>query len=179
MEPYIVDIDDFHEENDGLLLLERIKTVLPEFKATLFTVVGLCSWRFIESIREHYPWLDMAPHGMVHDLTRECAVWTREECARCLDLSEEMGLTKGFRAPGWRISEGTYQELNCRGYWVADLMGNAACRPSGMKYYVLDAPNKLHFHVQNNKFCNGLEESMEKILALDRARPFAFIRDLF
>ena len=182
MEPYIVDIDDFHEANDGLLLLEKIKSHLPEFKATLFTVVGLCSWRFIESILVHYPWLDMAPHGMVHDLTRECAAWTREECARCLDLSEAMGLTKGFRAPGWRVSEGTYRELNRRLYWIADRPENAGAIPKGMRAYFLDAPNKLHFHVQNGErgLCqNGLEQSMEKILSLDRSRPFAFIRDLF
>ena len=181
MNPYIVDIDDFSEgnSNEALFLLSQIKKRLPGFKATLFTVVGFCSYSFVVRMRELWPWLDMAPHGMFHDPDTECLNWTREDCARCLDLSEAMGLTKGFRAPGWRLSPAGYLELKRRGYWVADKPENAAIRPEGMRCYWLDAPNKLHFHVQNNKFLNGLEESMEQILALDRTRDFAFIRDLF
>jgi hypothetical protein len=179
MEPYIVDIDDFSERNNGELLLIRIKTMVPSFKATLFTPVGLSSLYFIEAMRKRFTWLDLAPHGLYHDPITECLNWTREDCARCLDLSESMGLTRGFRAPGWRLSPVGYLELQRRGYWVADKPENSGVRPEGMKCYFVDSPNKFHFHVQNNKFHNGLEESMEQILALDRTRDFAFIRDLF
>ena len=43
---------------------------------------------------------------------------------------------KGFKAPGWQISDGVYQWLLDHGWWVADQAYNNDRRPKELKAYV-------------------------------------------
>jgi hypothetical protein len=177
---YYCDADDFHAGNTGLELLEHIKARIPGFKITLFTIPGLSSPAFLESVRRAYDWIDLCPHGRFHPTNYECLQWTADDARTyLLWLKWTFGdlFSKGFKAPGWQISNGCYEALEEHGYWCADQSYNDARRPPSLKAYPLDAPNKLHFHVQNT--CgNGLEESMDRILALPRDVEFGFINDL-
>jgi len=177
VKPYVVDVDDVTEDSNRLDLLRRIKDALPKFKATLFVIPALCSLRFLREMRE-YDWLDLYPHGWRHT-EGECAEWTEQDVDQYMDIYLAMGfLGAGFKAAGWRLSADGYRALLGYGWWLADHTDHNAKRPKGLRTYLVDDPGrKFHFHVQNNVFHNGLEESLERILALDKDRDFAFCRD--
>lgn len=158
------DADDFCEENQGWKYLTMIKEYIPNFKVNLFTIIGKCSDSFIEEIK-NIEWIDMIPHGLMHETPIECIDWSYEKSIGYLNDIDKYGLTKGFKAPGWQISDGMYRALLEKGYWVADQAYNNERRPKDLKYYLLDSDNKYHFHIQN--VCgNGLEESLDNILKL-------------
>lgn len=179
----VVDVDDFHEQNHRLDLFDRIKVALPDFKATVFAVPGLCSVPFLEELRRTREWLDFVPHGKFHRTDDECANWTLDESKSYLDWVENTFgdvFTKGHKAPGWRSSDGLYEALIDRRWWCADHPHNNGRRPKELLAYVIDDPErKLHFHVQDNVFKNGLQESLERILAVPGDASFAFIKDVF
>jgi hypothetical protein len=171
----IVDADDFCEDNEGWNFLTTIKKHIPNFKINLFCIVGSCSDDFFIKYKQ-IEWIDLIPHGWKHPTPKECINWSYEESMDYLYRIEELGLTKGFKAPGWQISDGMYKALLEKEYWVADQLYNNKRRPKGLKAYLLDEPYKYHHHIQN--VCgNGLEESMEQILSLKG--NFKFIKDIF
>lgn len=174
---YLVDADDFCESNSGLMNLMFIKSHNPDFKINLFTIPGLCSKEFIKTIKD-LDWIDMIPHGWEHPTPLEAQNWTYKESLEYLDRIEPLGLTKGFKAPGWQISDGMYQALLERGYWVADQAYNNDRRPKELKAYILDSPNKLHFHIGHMGGYNDNEigKSMSDLIKLEG--EFKFIKDL-
>ena len=175
MKPWVIDFDDFSEGNHRLDLLWLLWEKHPGFKATLFAPVGLVSCQFARHIRYAYPWLDLVPHGALHETARECEDWTYGQSCRYLNaIGPEW--THGFKAPGWQISDGTYRALAGRGWWVADQTYNNNRRPAGMACYLLDSPRKRHHHIQND--CgNGLGECFDDLMGLDSERGFAFVKD--
>ena len=90
-----------------------------------------------------------------------------------------MGMTKGFKAPGWQISDGMYQALLEEGYWVADQSYNNERRPKELKAYILDSGNKIHGHIghMGGHNENEIEYLLDTILAL-KEKDFAFIKDV-
>jgi hypothetical protein len=178
--PYVVDADDFCVGNSGLERLFEIRGAIPSFKITLFTIVGRCSKNFLDGIKT-VDWIDLVPHGLFHETARECEHWTYEESMHYLETIEGLGLTRGFKAPGWQISDGMYRALLESNYWVADQRYNDARRPKELKAYLLQDTDgstphwKRHYHVQN--VCgNGLEERLREILLLQG--EFAFVKDV-
>ena len=52
---------------------------------------------------------------------------------------------KGFKAPGWQISDGIYQWLADHGWWVADQHYNDNRRPVQLPVYHV-GDNSVHTH---------------------------------
>lgn len=144
---YIVDADDFCQKNHQLDILFEIKDSNPDFKITLFSIIGLNDWSFLEYIQNNYDWIDICPHGLYHPSPRECQFWTYEQTMNYLSMLEDKPFTKIFKAPGWQISDGTYQALMEKGYAVADQSYNDERRPKELKAYILDSHNKMHYHI--------------------------------
>lgn len=143
---YTVDADDFCEENSQEEILEAIHAANPSFKITLFVIPFLCSPQFIRKWQRK-SWVELVPHGLLHPDPRECENWSYEKSKEYLKTIEPIGLVKGFKAPGWQISDGMYRALLEEGYWVADQAYNNERRPKELKAYILDAPEKLHYHI--------------------------------
>ncbi len=139
----LCDLDDFCEDARSLADLRRLdelRAVIPTFKATLFTIGGRCSKGFIADIKASRPYLDLVPHGWKHYTNRECESVTKDQCIAILQWSRDVGLTtRGFKAPGWQISDDCYQALLEEGYWVADMRYNDARRPFELNSYCLDS----------------------------------------
>jgi hypothetical protein len=170
----ILDFDDFHETNNRLDLLLKLNNHIPNIKVNLFTILGKCSLKFIDEMKE-YDWIDMIPHGWEHKNNYECFEWSKDQTIIYLDMLKSYGLTKGFKAPGWQISNGVYEALLERDYWVADQSYNNERRPEKLKSYLLDEDYKVHGHIQNT--CgNGLEEKFEYYKSLKG--DFFFIKDI-
>ena len=140
---YYLDADDFSEENQGWDYLAKIKEEVPNFKISMFTILGQCSDEWVEEMKE-YDWIDMIPHGWMHETPLKCQKWTYERSKQYLGSIEHLGLTRGFKAPGWQISDGMYKALLEEEYWVADQPYNNDRRPKDLKVYILDSPEKMH-----------------------------------
>lgn len=153
-----ITIDDFHENNNKLWLLNEIHQKTGAF-FNLFTIPGLCGKEFLESVKL-IGWIDMIPHGWEHPHPRECQTWSYDQSARYLEMIEPLGLTKGFKAPGWQISDGMYTALMERGYWVADQHYNDSRRPPELKVHFHEPD--FHFHVGHMGGWNKNEISLHK-----------------
>lgn len=158
----IVDLDDFHETNHQYELLHALKAANPLFKCTLFAVPGLGSHGFWATVPD---WCELAVHGYLHPTPYECANWTKERMLELMGYEVcERFFVKGFKAPGWQISDGCFEALAERGWWIADQHLEDHRRPAGLRtYFYEDGEDRWHGHVQN--VCgNGLEETWDELL---------------
>lgn len=174
----IVDLDDFCEWNNGLDKLFQLRAAVPNFKVNLFTIPGRCTWDFLKEVRK-LDWIDMIPHGFVHDTSRECEQWTYQQSIEYLDYLEPLGFTRGYKSPGWQTSDGLFQALAERGYWVADQAYNNHRRPPELRAYILDEPWKVHGHIghMGGHNANALELIYDDLLKW--RGEFMFIKDLW
>lgn len=179
----ILDLDDAFDGNDRLPLLEELRRQVPRLRVTLFAIPGRCPPSWVRRMLQRADWIDIVPHGWMHATNRECERWTAEQCATALHDAESRGFTtRGFKAPGWQISDGCYAELLRRGYWVADQPYNATRRPAALPAYLLNEPPagvvQIHGHVGhlNGRNANELEYLVPEILRY-RDAEFGFVRD--
>ncbi len=146
----IVDFDDWQPTAMALPYLDQFKQMFPNFKVTLFAIPG----RFIEhqALFEEYEkrkeWVQLAVHGWQHADNYEASRWSKEVTVYFLNEVERMFpfFVKGFKAPGWQISDGCYQGLLEKGYWVADQSYNDERRPKELKAYTTAHPWIVHGH---------------------------------
>lgn len=172
----IFDFDDFHEGNHRLDLLTKLREANPLFKCTLFAVPALGSEPFWASVPY---WCELAVHGWLHPDPYESSQWSAERCGEVLDSPVVRSwFVRGFKAPGWQISDGCYEALVERDFWVADQPYNDERRPPELRVHRLDDGDHWHGHIQND--CgNGLEETWSKLVAkVRRATNFQFISEV-
>lgn len=163
----IVDFDDFHHTQHRLDLLHELRDINPAFKVTVFAVPGIYP---DESFWDDLPeWIECALHGWTHggpdcNDAHEAANWDYERANLVMDCAPKR-FVRGFKAPGWQISDATYQALLDRGWWVADQHLEDGRRPKGLRtYFYEDGVDRWHGHVQN--VCgNGLQETWDQVCA--------------
>lgn len=121
-------LDEFHYANGN-------------FKATLFTIPSQMTYELLDWCEANSSWVELAVHGFTHDSNYECDKMTYEECDALMDKYSDMFeayFVKGFKAPGWQISDGVYEWLKDNGWWVADQSYNNDRRPKELRAYVND-----------------------------------------
>lgn len=176
----VLDLDDFYQSNNRLELLFQINSTIPVFRVNLFTVPGRCSWHFIEEVRK-ISWINMIPHGFNHITNRECEHWPYPDSVNYLVALEEEGWTRGFKAPGWQISDGMYQALLERDWWVADTEYNNHRRPKELRCYLLHqlGRHSIHGHVGHLNGHNKNElEFLRPEIQKNGDKEFKFIKDI-
>jgi hypothetical protein len=165
----IVDFDDFHETNHRLDLLEQLHAANAAFRCTLFAIPGLGTDAFWDAVPD---WCELAVHGWLHggpDCSdpREAENWTYDEAIDVM-LAAPARFVEGFKAPGWQISDGTFEALDGLGWWVADQPYNDGRRPEGLRVHRLGDGDHWHGHIQD--VCgNGLAETFAALLERVRA----------
>jgi hypothetical protein len=170
----VIDADDFCESNHKLDVLYQIHETTGAL-FNLFTIPGLCSLKFIEGIKK-YNWIDMIPHGWFHPHPRECQNWTVEYCRHYLKHIEPLGLTKGFKAPGWQIPDGMYTALLEFGYWVADAPYNDWRRPAELPVFKCNADHHFHIGHMGGHNANEIELHIDRLLKIKG--DFKFIKEV-
>lgn len=154
------DWDDYAENNNRLDLLTQLKEANSGFRCTVFAVPGQGSDEFWESTPD---WIELAVHGWMHPHPREAENWTYEEMDGYMSRVHP-AFVHGFKAPGWQISDGSYQWLLDHDWWVADQEYNDERRPKDLAVYKLHGES-WHGHIQD--VCgNGLEETFAQVLDL-------------
>lgn len=154
----VFDFDDHEPGNDAMPWMHRLKEINPAFKATLFAIPGLGDADFWDS---HPDWIELAVHGWLHPDAHECHDWSYERTVDLIDLIDDdyPWFVRGFKAPGWQISDDTYQALLDRKWWCADQHLEDSRRPTGLRtYFYEDGDDRHHHHVQDWG-SNGIQES--------------------
>jgi len=153
------DWDDHSETNNAMPFMCALKEINPAFKATLFSVPALGTAVFWKS---HPDWIELVPHGWLHPTPYECVDWTRERMVEYVEAPRVLELgVRGFKAPGWQISDDVYDVLLERGWWVADQHLEDGRRPPSLPTYFYEDGN-WHGHVQD--VCgNGLRETWDEV----------------
>jgi hypothetical protein len=162
-------------------MLTLFKEVQPKFKATLFSIPGemtpeLLTWAF-----DNQDWVELAVHGFFHTSNYECEKLTYEEFDEWMNspiLSTALsGMVKGFKAPGWQISNDIYRWLADNGYWVADQAYNDPRRPKNLPVYKVGSET-IHTHTWD---CvgNGVYELKDRIIdRITRYNDYKFISEV-
>lgn len=174
----IFDSDDLYEGHDRMDLLEQLHGVNPLFRMTAFAIPTKCSSAYLESLPG---WIEVVPHGWQHgEPPTECQDWSYERMASYIDHIElgHPRWARGFKAPGWQISDGCYEALDEYGWWVADQSYNDTRRPEGLRVHREGDGDHVHTHVQN--VCgNGLEETWPTLVARVReATAFELVSEV-
>lgn len=132
-------ISDQCQSHDCRDKLDEFHYTNPNFKATLFAIPGEMTAELMNWCKANESWVELAVHGWYHSSNYECEKMTYEEFDKQYEFFKpmlEFGFAKGFKAPGWQISDDIYQWLAQNGWWVADQSYNDGRRPIGLKAYV-------------------------------------------
>lgn len=164
----LCDFDDFCEDENRLDLLHELHDINRAFRCTLFAIPGRGSAEFWDGVPD---WCELAMHGWLHPHPREAKHWTYEQTLDVLQARPPR-FVNGFKAPGWQVSDGTYQALMEQGWWIADHWENDGRRPAGMRSHVIQPSyrtNGDHWHGHIGNVCgNGIEETFDELA--DRVR---------
>lgn len=143
----VLDFDDFGvdkvisstcQTKDCRDKLDQLHYANPNLKVTLFAVPGLMTAELINWCTANSSWIELAVHGFYHESNYECEKMTYDEfdgLINSLPMIEDY-FVKGFKAPGWQISDDIYRWLVEHDWWVADQDYNTHRRPAGLKAYI-------------------------------------------
>lgn len=169
----IFDTDDLYDGHDRMDLLLELKAANPAFKLTAFAIPALADDEYWDSLPD---WIEVAMHGWAHPHPREAESWSYDQALDVM-LSAPARFVKGWKSPGWQISDGTYQAAMELGFWVADQHYNDSRRPEGLMIHCEGDGVHIHTHVGN--VCgNGLQETFPYLLTCVKAsREFKFVSE--
>lgn len=203
----LVDMDDFGcshiisnetQSHDCRDALDKLHYANPAFKVTLFTIPGELTKELADWCKANENWVQLGLHGFYHRDNWECSKMSYEEFDNLVNDFQPMIDTyfvKGFKAPGWQISDDIYKWLDDHGWWVADQSYNNMRRfklaPS-LKTYVnnggnfvawdgikdTDVPKAWHGHTWD---CvgNGIYETYDQLESkVKAASEFKFIGEV-
>lgn len=179
-------ISDMCQSHDCRDQLDKFHMANPNFKATLFAIPTEITMELAEWCVANRSWIELAIHGYRHFSNYECEKMSYEEFDNLMTRVFEIWGTyswtdnlfvKGFKAPGWQISDDIYRWLKDHGWWVADQAYNNDRRPKDLPVYII-GDNSMHHHTWN---CvgNGVYEQEEYIL--DRIKgetDFRFVSEM-
>ncbi len=186
----IVDFDDWEDRYDRNTMSELfyMKATYPKFKCTLFSIPGRISEQMVELIKP-LDWIQHAVHGWKHETNFEVRDWDEYQCNLYLNKAEAMGLfVKGFKAPGWEMSDTMRKVLLERDYWLAEHAKNddhVKKEFPNLKVYSTTHPWCMHGHTwpmpsQDPMYRNGTKQFIEEHgLPFNQETEFHFIDDIW
>jgi hypothetical protein len=190
-------LSDQCQSRDCRVELDKLHYANPAFKVTLFAIPWQMTKELCEWCRSNASWVELAVHGFTHSSNFECEKMTYDEFDKNMRELQPMidtYFTKGFKAPGWQISDDIYRWLLEHGWWVADQSYNNVRRfklTPGLKAYVnnggrfvawngeqdTEIPQAWHGHTWN---CvgNGIEETYPQVEEMVKnAGSFRFVSE--
>lgn len=173
-------ISDQCQSHDCRDMLDKFHYANNNFKVTLFAIPGEMTAELGEWCKANSGWVELAVHGFFHRDNWECEKMTYDEMEQKVKFFQPMldeYFVKGFKAPGWQISQEVMEWLHDRNWWIADQSYNDSRRPDMPAYVnyngdfgVTGVPgitglkiNGIHTHTWN---CvgNGVYELEEKLI---------------
>ncbi len=173
-------ISDQTQSRDCRKELDGLHYANPNFKATLFTIPGELTKELADWCKANEGWIQLGLHGFYHRDNWECSKMTYEEFNDLFNEFQPMIDTyfvKGFKAPGWQISDDIYKWLLDNGWWVADQHYNDSRRPAELPVYHV-GEDSVHTHTWACEG-NGIDETYPELVAkVQNAEEFKFIGEV-
>lgn len=132
-------ISDMCQSHDCRDQLDKFHIANPNFKATLFAIPMEMTPEILLWCKENEGWIELAVHGIFHSSNYECEKMdyqTFDVLMSSIVATHGALYSRGFKAPGWQISDDCYRWLNDNGWWVADQAYNDERRPKDLPAYV-------------------------------------------
>lgn len=177
----VVEFDDLCDNTmDKLKYVEKLKSLMPGFKCTLFAIPKRISDDNIKAVKA-FDYISLGMHGWIHT-TGEMISDTSERIVEKMTLAFNRGIDgKIFRAPKWIIDEEVYYAAKSLDWVVADhkdfrILG------SGARTYTYNQPlrnpkwTRVHGHLPNVSQ-NGIEEYFDNYV-FEPDREFKFITEV-
>lgn len=190
-------ISDACQSHDCRKQLDALHYANPNFKVTLFAIPAEMTMELLEWCQANNSWIELAYHGFYHSSNYECEKMTYDQFEELMHYAVTHRVArffvKGFKAPGWQISEGIYKWLADNGWWVADQAYNNHRRPFDIPAYVNNNGNfsvmrggqtvyspveAWHGHCWST-MGNGIQETYDQVETLVRnAKSFEFVSEV-
>jgi hypothetical protein len=150
-------ISDQCQSHDCRDQLDKFHYANNNFRATLFAIPGEMTAELIDWCYANRQWIELAVHGIYHKSNFECEKMSYEEFDAAIAGMPFINdfFVKGFKAPGWQISDGIYKWLLEHGWWVADQSYNNMRRPRELKAYVNNNGNFVAWNGDQDTDVNG------------------------
>lgn len=132
-------ISDMCQSHDCRDQLDKLHATNPAFKCTLFAVPGEMTQELLNWCGANSSWVELAVHGFYHSSNYECEKMSYEDFDYHMSVLGDITggfFVKGFRAPGWQISDDAYRWLKDHDWWVADQGYNDYRRSGDLRAYV-------------------------------------------
>lgn len=142
----VIDFDDFGanhvispqcQAHDCREKLDQLHYANPHFKVTLFAIPFEMTKELLDWCSANSSWVELAVHGFYHSSNYECSEITYDQIDELMKAIPEQ-FVKGFKAPGWQISDDMYRWLDEHDWWVSDQAYNDHRRPESLPAYVND-----------------------------------------
>jgi len=146
----IFDLDDaaVDSESNAMSHLIEMKAMYPNFKVSLFTILG--RWLDLEILKQisKFDWIELLAHGYEHFTNDEVMEWNKKKWYDILNMYEDTGIFKPiFKAPNWEMSPLGYQVLKDMDWAIAIRQSQLGEVPQGGKYYSFEGnPLSVHGH---------------------------------
>lgn len=170
-------ISDQCQSHDCRDVLLQFKEANPAFKATLFAIPGEMTQELLNWSSDNKSWIELAYHGFYHSSNYECEKIAYDDFG-FNDFSHVWKyFAKGFKAPGWQISDDAFRWLKDHDFWVADQDYNDERRPKDLPVYKIGSES-IHTHTWN---CvgNGVYELYDELMSKIKAETeFKFVSEV-
>lgn len=150
-------ISDMCQSHDCRDILDKLHYANGNFKATLFAIPAEMTQELLDWCEANNQWIELAVHGFTHRDNWECEKMTYAEMDANVAKYQWMldrYFVRGFKAPGWQISQDVLEWLHDRNWWVADQNYNTDRRASGLPAYVND--NGRFYSTTKDELINGI-----------------------
>jgi peptidoglycan/xylan/chitin deacetylase (PgdA/CDA1 family) len=163
------EISDMCQSHDCRDVLLELKKINPAFKATLFAIPGEMTPELLLWCKLNSSWIELAVHGFYHVSNYECEkISYRDFHKYIMNLQPIIDdhFVRGFKAPGWQISDDALRWLKDYGWWVADQAYNNVRRPEDLPVYIInDDPEITSIHTHTwNCVGNGVYELYDQLV---------------
>lgn len=174
-------ISDQCQSRDCRDKLIELREINPAFKVTLFAIPGEMTAELTGWCQLNRDWVEIAVHGFFHQTNYECEKLKYDDFDFFMRQFKDILKTcfvKGFKAPGWQISNDIYRWLVDNNYWVADQPYNDNRRPKELKSYVIR--NNPHWHGHTwDCMGNGIYETFSKLSPMvEHTSEFQFVSEV-
>jgi len=177
----VISYDDLWEGNDKWVVFEKFYAKFPKYKVTFFVNPGQCSPEFLKKIKK--PWTELVYHAENH--TGSHMKWSKEESKeKLLKYYDKHGFVKGFKGPGWRLSQNIIDACKELGFWIASI--STIPVEIDKKFYTYykkgeglsHLPNYSQYygHIQSHNFNENLKELEEHCNECDP--EFRFVSEM-
>jgi len=118
MNDIVISFDDMWEGNDRWNDFINLHKKIPNIKITFFVNPSQCSIEFLKKINQS--WIELVYHAENHSGGHK--KWSKEEAKeRLLKYVKEFNFAKGFKAPGWKITQNIIDGCKELDFWIASI----------------------------------------------------------